>query len=297
MKSVIQNPEEIVSLYVNEGISGYKIAKIYGVKERVIYYWLRKYGVEIRQRAWTENEVQLLKQLNAKGKNYIEIAKILKSRSYQAIKQKGKRLGLKPPAEPDFSLTPDLAYVLGCIKGDGSVPNQSTKKEYRVELEAKDKKFVKSFYNAIKRLGLSPHLYVTHKKYKNEIRTYFRCVVHSRNLVDVCKKDMNTLKKELLSNPELAKAFIRGFYESEGSLKYCYINGRRTNNLRIEISNEDRNLQQFVKDLLKVLGFQLTITSTFSKRYGRTYYNLGTAKQDQVIDFLKVIAPCIKIRR
>jgi len=57
--------------------------------------------------------------------------------------------------------SPILAYVLGVLKGDGSVIIRRTAHgtEYRIQLSVVDEPFANSFCEALKQLGMRPKIY------------------------------------------------------------------------------------------------------------------------------------------
>ena len=89
---------------------------------------------------------------------------------------------------------------------------------------------------------------------------------------------------------EYAIAFLKGFYESEGSLKR---NGVRS--VSLTMSNTNKHLVEFVRELIEKLGFKVSVYTIQKKGKRRTAYEiylLGTYKGK--LTFLEIIKPCIK---
>jgi len=201
-----------------------------------------------------------------------------------------KRQSKYPP--PILEPSMDLAYILGVALGDGSVTDKG--KYHRITLGVKDKPFAESFVRALNGIGL------------------YNCCVHrhpSRDMwfVDIYNRalvkrvvELRTRLGEFLETPGLQLAFLRGFYESEGSYhkskdKY----GEET----IKIYNSNEDLLKFVGQLLRGLGFYFHFrTSTRINRRGllhligreHTTYYLVTGRRAQVYRFLQEVKPCIK---
>ena len=94
---------------------------------------------------------------------------------------------------------------------------------------------------------------------------------------------MNTQKNKIL--------FIRGFYESEGTL---YRDKNKIHHLAF--INTDKNLLEMIKDLLEEIGFYFHLNGPY-KTIGlgmKSHYHLKTAKREQIKKFLNIINPGIK---
>ena len=253
-------PKEVLyDLYVNKGLSTYKIAEMYGVSYEAVRYWLKKYGIPTRP---------------APGR-------------------------VKPKLDP----SPELAYVLGVLYGDGTVSKcrwenkKLRKKGYRyvIQLAVTDKVFAEEFMKALEKLGLRPKMYFAPRKPNEKMlgdptRAKPRWVVtaQSKEFYDFFTSLTIEKLEQIVKNYE--QYFIRGFYESEGCVDIS------PNDYRIRIVNTDRELMEFVKRLLVRLGFNV---SFYDQKYEwngekRKLYVIQIYGYQQVKKFFELVKPCIR---
>jgi intein/homing endonuclease len=139
-------------------------------------------------------------------------------------------------------LSPDLGYVLGSIAGDGFIINSS------IGMNVKDKDFALAFREAFER------------EFNKEGKLHFynglwRIIFHSVELVNLFRNfNMFNLIKE--GNREVKCAFLRGFFDSEGSASLNIIRGKGHADRKIEIANKNYKLLLFCKNLLENLGIE-----------------------------------------
>jgi intein-encoded DNA endonuclease-like protein len=144
-----------------------------------------------------------------------------------------------------------LAYVIGVRLGDGYT--REVKKRVKgynhvfLGLKANDVEFAEMFAASVANV-LDRH---PPKPIYDEKRRWYMVEVESRTLYELLKKpvDLNRLKKHIEHCERCTAAFLRGFADSEGSVsKEGYIS----------VSNTDRELLEYVKDLLQRLGIEST---------------------------------------
>lgn len=102
--------------------------------------------------------------------------------------------------------------------------------------------------------------------------------------------------KSILKSDELAKAFIRGFYESEGSYCLCYHKRWNYFNEILVISNTNLGLLKLIQELLRRWGIEFHIYGPFPRRPERSVYALQTAQKELIGRFLKLVEPSIKYK-
>lgn len=90
-------------------------------------------------------------------------------------------------------------------------------------------------------------------------------------------------KNYRLVGREYPKEFIRGFYESEGSLSVC------KGWSRILIGNDSLPLILFTKELLKLIGISAKVYTCKGQ-----HYKLHIGRKEEVLRFFNVVNPCIK---
>jgi len=136
----------------------------------------------------------------------------------------------------------DLAYVIGVVCGDGYVGLEKRHKGYghsKIRLIAKDKEFVEEFAIRIGRVLNRP------PKLKVQRTTGYYCFeAESKTLYKLLKKpiDLERLRKYIEHCDKCSAAFLRGFFDSEGSV---------TKTGSISVSNSDYNLLRYVQSLLR----------------------------------------------
>ena len=149
--------------------------------------------------------------------------------------------GIYVPSIEFLKPSTELAYVIGVVLGDRYIDKKKrVVKGYnriRIGLDVKDKDFADEFARCLgKVLGRSPK--------KPRIRYQKRYVVEvaSKTLYQLLKKpvDLDRLRQYVEHSEECMAAFLRGFFDSEGS-----VNERGY----ISISNTDIGLLMYIKDL------------------------------------------------
>lgn len=196
---------------------------------------------------WSNKEINYLKK-NHKNSTATKIASRL-GRSFPSVVWKAKALGLKFK-EIVFSKTPseDLAYVLGVIHGDGCL--SKCHHQYAIILHVKDECFARTFANSLEKLKFHSNVY-TSKNYRTNTMIY-RAVVYSKQLYEWFKSLNLPETKKLLKTRGMKQKFIRGFYDSEGSLSIDKYGNRKP---QIVMGVTNKKLIKFVKSLLEDLDF------------------------------------------
>jgi len=133
----------------------------------------------------------------------------------------------------------EFGYVLGVIYGDGWLDKNS------IILNVKDKDFAMFFkFNLEKLFNKETKLH-----YYNNL---WRVLLHSRNAV----KTLRNFDYHKISNlsQETKCAFLKGFFDSEGSAYYFEKIGVR--NRKIELCNTNLDLLLFCKNILQEIGIK-----------------------------------------
>jgi DNA endonuclease len=197
----------------------------------------------------------------------------------------------------------ELSYVIGVYLGDGYAYYNKTSQCYRICLKVKDKNFAGFFSEAISKVvGRSkPYKVMSLKKglYNVECGSYL--------LFSLLKQSLDKLKSYITLFPI---EFLRGFYESEGnlSIRRFYWDTQKkkhpskTFQLRLSMSNLNRQLLLIVKEVLENLGFHPTLCGPYKHYSGPLIsrlayceeYNVRLSRNNEVRRFIDLVMPCIK---
>lgn len=174
---------------------------------------------------------------------------------------------------PSLEATPSLAYVLGVLKGDGSVYPHGKGADIKLTTASKD--FAESFYKSLREINLHPYMYMYRGK-------YYTVEASSKAFFNWYKElDLPAIEK-LLDTEDKRIAFLRGFYESEG---WC-------GNDQIQIYNTDKNLIDLVKRILADFEFDFRVSCKHQRE--KPLYTLYKHSKRVVKPFLALVRPCIK---
>lgn len=180
----------------------------------------------------------------------------------------------------------DLAYILGVLKGDGCAYDSGRDHRCTLQLEAKNRDFVFSFSLAIGRIMGSPPIQI------ESLPTHhtFRICKRSPLLYDwYTNLSQSEVEKLALQYPI---SFMRGFYESEGSVGMYGRNGKYG---LLRIVNTNSALIGLTSMIMNLLGFRHRIRTQHDKRRNRKklFIIVMSAKQD-IAAFLDLIKPVVK---
>jgi intein-encoded DNA endonuclease-like protein len=158
----------------------------------------------------------------------------------------------------------ELSYMIGVEAGDGYACRDRHAANYnkvRIGLKVKDREFAEEFGRCLaKVLGRRP----IKPRYRNDVGKYV-VEICSQTLYELLKKpvDLDGLKKYIEHCERCMAAFLRGFVDSEGSVR---------KEGHIHIYNTDYRLLEYVKELLKRLGIEST--GPWPRRQqGKTFYD------------------------
>jgi intein-encoded DNA endonuclease-like protein len=181
----------------------------------------------------------------------------------------------------------DLSYILGVLCGDGYITYQ----KYIFGVHVADFEFAQSAFETLKRLGLHPRMYREPK--------YARVVVTKKRFYLLLEKARENLENYVSSSVD----FIRGFYESEGSLGVYKHKNKNSMTVMIRFINTNRKFLDLIHTLLEELGIESRV-SLHRKAGKYVIFNERTVRaQDcyvlyiygikRVRKFLELVNPCI----
>ena len=192
-----------------------------------------------------------------------------------------------------LSLCPstNLLHVLGVLKGDGFTRIGKGKRcFYLVGLGTVSEEFARSFANAVRNIGLHPQFY-THDPPSGHSKKHrsYSVKAASKKFVEWYRNLSNEdIRKMVGKNKGLAAAFVRGFYESEGTF---YLRGGRYS--IVKIGNTNPQLLIMVRESISSLGISLNFGLSGKTNKGKQYWYLHECGKD-VLDLVNLVKTCIK---
>lgn len=243
------------------------------------------------------DKTKLILSKKSTGKKLSNITKEKLSKSQTERMKNKKNLDAvkqprKIPTKP-LKIDKNLFYILGVLKGDGSVDY----KKYSISLDVKDKDFAIFFKNILEEWsGMKVSLNVYSKEYMQQHWKYPD--MNSRYSVSLSSKYVVNFLKNInyqrvkVMNKRCKSLFLRGMYDSEGCVSYSIKYYKKYGviiNREINLSNNDKNLLLFCKDLLNDLGIKSNSIVTNGNCFG-----FEISRKDNLIKFAKIIGISIK---
>lgn len=192
----------------------------------------------------------------------------------------------------------DKAYILGVIVGDGCITISEKSRTYSVQLNVKDRDFLKKFKSEIyKCYGVKCKEYLV-KNTNPNWRQQYVAMVHSKeiclDLVKILDKH-NTgdwrVPKEILQsdNKLIIGNFLKGFYDSEGTVRI------QSPGNNVDVATVCKGGMEEINYLMSKLGFNLRLQEKTPKnpKYKKVYSLRITNKED-ILKFKKFIGFTIK---
>ena len=333
----IPNREDLETLY-NGGLTLPQIGKILGTSSSAVQRWMVKYGIKRRESSWSEEETATLKEFYPRGEKETLVAR-LENRTWEGIKQKAAKLGLRFPRTkymfsreeleksydqmgaprasghlgveqdtfyyllrkngiptrkrgcPDLRPSVDLLYLLGVLKGDGFTRiREKAPCYYLIGLGTISEKFARAFADALRNIGLNPHLY-SHNPPSGHSKKHVSYSVKASSKEFVMwyrNLSYDDIKKMIGETKDFATAFVRGFYESEGT--YYIRDGKHP---ILKIGNTNLQVLAMVRDFILQLGIHVNLGLSGRTKKGKEYWYLHKCGED-VLRFINMVKSCIK---
>ena len=204
--------------------------------------------------------------------------------AYCSVKCRNEHFGV----HPNLDMSVDLAYILGISYGDGHVSDD------RFVMSVTEMAFAQSAYYALERLNFRPSLtrislerLLSSKSPDDAIlptKEQYRVSACSREFVRWYRQLTFDVLSDALTSPEYTAAFLRGFYESDGSVQPDYL----------AFYNTNERLLGLTEHLAARLGFAFKRTVSKHLPSGKTCYALSIHAKQAIGHFLSVIQPRIK---
>jgi intein-encoded DNA endonuclease-like protein len=162
-------------------------------------------------------------------------------------------------------MTPDLAYVLGVLWGDGNAgifPRKTGGYYYRVSLVAKDQQFILSFKEAAY-LTISTKMNecVIYTRYNGKTYgPYYKIEISSMPFCEWYKnKTLTEIATEIINaGSECIAPFVKGFFDSDGTpyFKLSLNPTKRPTNREIKIAKGSEEKLRHTQNMLNILGIK-----------------------------------------
>lgn len=266
-------------------------------------------------KCWSEKDEQLLRQLYPRTEAK-KIA-VLLNRTAHSVVSKANYIGILatyrdysfPRAIKQIDPSPELSYLIGAMKGDGTVFVSQRRGYivYSISLSAKDYEFVEAVQNAMYVItGKKKKIYKTDNTQQDgKIRWLYKTYVNDKSLALLLKQSILFLKKYTDPYPS---NYLRGFFDAEGCAMTQVMMKKTKNGISqyslfvIRIYNTDKELIDFCCHLLKGLQIYPSPKIYVTKGYNlcdnpKDCYVLQIAQRDSVRRFMSVIGTSIPRKR
>lgn len=234
---------QLEELYQERKLSQRQIAKLCGVDHTTIGDWLCKYGIPSRS-----------------------LSEAARNRRYCKLK-------------PNLEITPNFAYLLGIIWGDGHVCGEAGK--YEVGVSCGNDVMANECLELLREVGLHPRkYYVDQSKYGSNFHGYYKVVAYSKKLAEWLKSLSLEGLRGLFKKDILIGNFWRGMFLAEG---YVW-RGRQ-----LHIANTNKELLDWGKVVLETLGYHPTLYSRSYPKHPtwKPLYRLCLQRKAEVCRFLE----------
>lgn len=187
----------------------------------------------------------------------------------------------------------ELAYILGVALGDGTIKIDESKYRYHLRLSVVSEAFALQFYEAAKILGFG----LMKRIDKNNLQhPMYSVYVYGKPFIYWCREmrdDIDKVDNFLKADNEI-KAFIKGFYESEGS--YRDRAGKNKNEVQIRIFNTRPEILFLIYKWLSNFGYKLSLHSEKPHKDNCKLMHILSLYGKQAERFISDINPCTKIK-
>lgn len=212
--------EFINSIYPKFSIT--EIEKITGIPDSTLGHWFNRLEIP-----FIRNHISCL-SLPSDTDSEVVIGKDNVTKKIQSVK-----------------ITPELSYLIGFSLGDGNI------QRYNVDIFNKDIKLREVFLNIIQKYG-SITEYVRPDK-------LWRLRLSSGRIANLIKNE-NKIRKDtidfIFNREKLAKKFIAGFWDAEGSVWYTSM---KPNYYHIYLFNSNKYLLEKIKEFLRSKGIDFSL--------------------------------------
>lgn len=204
----------------------------------------------------------------------------------QAIKYWMNKFGIEHRAQLQevlFEASPTLSYVLGVLHGDGFLYYNPANNHHHILLSVVDKPFAESFAAALRRLGL--RAVIRRVPARGNAQAQWKVWSTSKRFSELWHRLSPNGRLDLGLTYE--RDFIRGFYESEGSIMF------HRGSLELAIYNTNVTVLRRVQACVEARGFAPKWYEKVPES-GKQCGILCLHRSLEVKRFIAWVAPCIK---
>jgi len=303
-----------------ENISGYDVLSILDGKLKSRYsqemsmpaIWKRRSDGVLQRFNTSPLRPKIVELYNAGLPSRIVAEKIgiSHARVLQLLEKEGvnRRTIEKPIVNPNYKvLTPDRAYILGVMCGDGCLFTTTAEKKcwtyrlYAVNLAVKDLDFAQEFsrcLNSVYGLTIKIGLQKRNDKNPNHSDIWVASTKRKAIFEDLSKYKFGTksweVPKEIVSSKDarIIGSFLRGFFDSEGSVSF----GKRSSMLSVcstNVSGLETVRTLLLRLGLKVSEVKLNKRNELKSNHNECFY-LHITHRNNYILFLQKVGFSIK---
>ena len=247
--------EDLYEFYINQRQSAESLGRLYNVSTVTVIGWLKAYEISTRNHKESMNTPLIKEELMQKK--------------------------LKRPTKDYASLSPEKAYILGVLCGDACL----TKKIVRLEIK-KDEEFVAEFVDSFEKVYGLKYKYIYYKP-KNSFVAQISSILIAKDLARYANFKTREWKvpKEISesNDSKLIGAFLRGFYDSEGSATRSAIISCSVN--RVGLEQVGRLLEN------------LDIKNKMVERYNGKFYLLYIFRKERMKRYIEKVGFTIKRKK
>ena len=251
---------------------------------------------------WTQSDIGVLREKYPRIPS--KEVSLLLGVSAKAVRNKASYLGVVathrnwsfPHPVKAIDPSPELSYLIGAFKGDGSV-YRSAAGQYALSFSVKDLEFIQAVQNAIRKVvSKVPRIY----KVKNHEFMLYKLMLSNKDLFTVLSQPLTELKQIIDIYPT---DFLRGFFDAEGTAVTIFAHKRSWSWIQYRVSfyNTKKELLDLVRELLIRLGIapapNYYVTIGNMGKTQKPCYVLSVYKKKSIARFMKLIVSSIPRKR
>jgi DNA-binding transcriptional regulator YiaG len=294
-----QNPEVLKKLYWKERLSQREIARKFGVSQRTINHWMKKFNIPRRYFNRPDITKEVLEELYLKKKlSMPKIAKMLHT-TYDTIWKKMRKYGIKVrtmseakmkyPKKPFSGDLTEKAYMLGLRAGDISADRAG--KQITVVTATTHQAQLEMFRNVFEKYSFVNSFITTMKDGRKAWRIYCRL----DNSFEFLLYKPNEIPKWILDDKNYFYAFLAGYADCEACWNIWKLKDCKKARTRFQITSGDKIILEQITNKLKEYHFKPRLRLAHKKGYRKTYGKYNKDMYCLNLHYQKEIRRLVKI--